>query len=74
MALYGGEDGLAVYRRLIPETFEHLQAGGHLLLEIGHGQRDALRGLLAGGGFEEIGFVDDLQGIPRVARARKPLE
>jgi release factor glutamine methyltransferase len=74
MALYGGEDGLAVHRRLIPEAFEHLERGGHLLLEIGHGQRDGLRGLLAGGGFEEIGFVDDLQGIPRVARARKPLE
>jgi release factor glutamine methyltransferase len=74
MALYAGEDGLAVYRRLIPEAFEHLQAGGHLLLEIGHGQRDPLRELLARGGFEEIGFVDDLQGIPRVARARKPLE
>jgi release factor glutamine methyltransferase len=74
MALYGGEDGLAVYRRLIPAAFEHLQAGAHLLLEIGHGQRDAVRELLAGGGFEEIGFVDDLQGTPRVARARKPLE
>jgi release factor glutamine methyltransferase len=74
MALYGGEDGLAVYRRLIPGAFEHLEEGGHLLLEIGHGQRDALRRLLAGDGFEEISFVDDLQGIPRVARARKPLE
>jgi release factor glutamine methyltransferase len=73
-ALYAGEDGLAIYRRLIPEAFGHLEAGGYLLLEIGHGQRDALRELLAQGGFVEIGFVDDLQGIPRVAKARKPLE
>jgi release factor glutamine methyltransferase len=78
-ALYAGEDGLAIYRRLIPEAFEHLEPGGHLLLEIGHGQRDALRGLLAEAGFAEIGFVDDLQGIPRVvtaasASAREPLE
>jgi release factor glutamine methyltransferase len=78
-ALYAGEDGLAIYRRLIPEAFEHLEAGGHLLLEIGHGQRDALHGLLTQSGFMEIGFVDDLQGIPRVvtavnASARKPLE
>jgi release factor glutamine methyltransferase len=78
-ALYAGEDGLAIYRRLIPEAFEHLEPGGHLLLEIGHGQRDALNGLLAVAGFVEIGFVDDLQGIPRVVTAvkpsaRKPLE
>jgi release factor glutamine methyltransferase len=73
-ALYAGEDGLEIYRCLIPEAFERLEAGGYLLLEIGHGQRDALRGLLAGSGFQEIGFLDDLQGIPRVARARKPLE
>ena len=73
-ALYAGEDGLAIYRRLIPEAFEQLEAGGYLWLEIGHGQRDALRELLAQGGFVEIGFVDDLQGIPRVAKARKPLE
>lgn len=73
-ALYAGEDGLAIYRRLIPEAFEHLEAGGYLWLEIGHGQRDALRELLAQGGLVEIGFVDDLLGIPRVAKARKPLE
>jgi release factor glutamine methyltransferase len=73
-ALYAGEDGLAIYRRLIPEAFEHLEAGGYLWLETGHGRRDALRELLAQGGFVEIGFVDDLQGIPRVAKARKPLE
>jgi release factor glutamine methyltransferase len=73
-ALYAGEDGLAIYRRLIPAAFGHLKAGGHLLLEIGHGQRDALGALLAQAGFAEIGFVDDLQAIPRVAKARKPLE
>jgi release factor glutamine methyltransferase len=73
-ALYAGEYGLAIYKRLIPEAFEHLEPGGHLLLEIGHGQRDVLHGLLTEAGFAEIGFVDDLQGIPRVAGARKPLE
>jgi len=78
-ALYAGQDGLAIYRRLIPEAFEHLEPEGHLLLEIGHGQRDALHRLLAEAGFVEIDFVDDLQGIPRVVTAvkpsaRKPLE
>jgi release factor glutamine methyltransferase len=66
-ALYAGEDGLAIYRRLIPEATEHLAPGGHLLLEIGHGQHDALEQMLAHSGFEDVRFADDLQGIPRVA-------
>jgi release factor glutamine methyltransferase len=72
-ALYAGEDGLTVYRRLIPQAFEHLEPGGHLLLEIGHGQRDAVARLLRTSSFEGIRFIDDLQGIPRVTSARKPL-
>jgi release factor glutamine methyltransferase len=73
-ALYAGTDGLAIYLRLIPEAFAHLEAGGHLLLEIGHGQRDAVCGMLQQNGFTEIGFVDDLQGVARVATARRPVE
>jgi release factor glutamine methyltransferase len=72
-ALYAGEDGLAVYQRLIPHASEHLEPGSHLLLEIGHGQRDAVAGLLRAGGFEGIQFIDDLQGIPRVTSAKTPL-
>ena len=51
-ALYAGEDGLAIYRRLIPQAFAHLEPGGTLLLEIGHGQREALHHLLAQSGFD----------------------
>jgi release factor glutamine methyltransferase len=36
-------------------------------MEIGHGQRDAIAGLLLG--WQEVSFVNDLQGIPRVALA-----
>jgi release factor glutamine methyltransferase len=72
-ALYAGEDGLAVYRRLIPQAFEHLEPGGHLLVEIGHGQRGAVARLLRASSFEGIQFIDDLQGIPRVAIGRNPL-
>lgn len=73
MALFAGEDGLAIYRRLIPEAADHLEPGGHLLLEIGHGQRDAVGFLLRQCGYEEIRFGNDLQGISRVARARMPV-
>jgi methylase of polypeptide subunit release factors len=41
-----------------------------LLLEIGHGQCDSLQRLLEQSGFEDIRFVNDLQGIPRVAAGR----
>ncbi|MBS1821408.1 MAG: peptide chain release factor N(5)-glutamine methyltransferase [Acidobacteria bacterium] len=70
-ALYAGADGLDVYRRLVPQAEQALKPGGLLALEIGHGQREAIAGLLAG--WEDVCFVDDLQGIPRVALARRPV-
>jgi release factor glutamine methyltransferase len=70
-ALFAGEDGLAVYRRLIPEAFTALMPGGFLVLEIGYGQEASVRTLLRNSGFEEIAFTADLQGIPRVASARR---
>ena len=72
-ALYAGADGLAIYRRLIPEARAHLEPGGHLLLEIGHGQRESIAALLESSAFHGIRFLEDLQGIPRVAVAQRPL-
>lgn len=69
-ALFAGPDGLDIYRRLIPQAHAALTPGGLLALEIGHGQRDDIEGLLAGWG--EINFIDDLQQISRVALARRP--
>ena len=69
-ALFAADEGLAIYRRLIPEAYKALKPGGLLALEIGHGQREALAELLAG--WNAIRFVDDLQGIPRVVLASKP--
>jgi release factor glutamine methyltransferase len=64
-ALYAGPDGLEIYRRLIPQAQKALKPGGLLALEIGHGQQDALANLLRG--WSNVCFLDDLQGIPRVA-------
>jgi release factor glutamine methyltransferase len=71
-AFFAGSDGLEVYRRLIPAAFGALVPGGFLVLEIGYGQREPVRALLAGAGFIEVEFTADLQGIARVATARKP--
>jgi release factor glutamine methyltransferase len=72
-ALFAGPDGLAIYRRLIPAAFAALVPGGFVLLEIGFGQREALDEMLAAAGFADIEFTRDLQGIPRVASARRPI-
>lgn len=67
LALFGGESGLEVYRRLIPEARKVLRPGGLLAMEIGFGQRDALAALLVD--WVDVEFVDDLQGIARVVLA-----
>jgi release factor glutamine methyltransferase len=68
-ALFAGPEGLDIYRRLIPQAQVALKPGGWLLLEIGHGQRDALDRLLSG--WASVSFIADLQGIPRVACAQR---
>jgi release factor glutamine methyltransferase len=70
LALFGGLGGMDMYRRLIPQAADTLAPGGHIVLEIGYGQRRAIEALLTAGGYEEIEFVPDLQGIARVAVAR----
>ena len=72
LALFAGAEGLAVYRRLIPQAFAVLVPAGWLVLEMGCGQNAALSALLADAGFRSIGFAADLQGIPRVASAQRP--
>jgi release factor glutamine methyltransferase len=69
VALYAGPDGLDVYGRLIPQARAALKPGGWLLMEIGHGQRDALEQMLAG--WANVSFVNDLQNISRVICAQK---
>jgi release factor glutamine methyltransferase len=69
-ALFAGQDGLDVYRRLIPQARAALAPHGLLALEIGHNQRDPIAALLSA--WRDLHFVDDLQQIPRVVLARKP--
>jgi release factor glutamine methyltransferase len=73
LALFAGQDGLGIYRRLIPAAHQHLVPGGYLLLEIGYGQQQAIQDLLAAASFASIHFIPDLQGIPRVACARRAI-
>jgi release factor glutamine methyltransferase len=70
MALYGGDDGLDVYRRLVPEARRLLKPGGWLMMELGYAVVDAVRAML--GGWREVEIASDLAGLPRVVRARRP--
>ncbi len=70
-ALFSGATGYEIYARLIPDAMRVLKPQGWLLLEIGHGQQATIRDMLEKGGYSAIRFVDDLQGIPRVAIAQK---
>jgi release factor glutamine methyltransferase len=69
-ALYAGPTGLEIYERLIPQAIQALKPQGWMMMEIGYGQQPALEALL--GGWHEVSFMPDLQGIPRVVQARKP--
>lgn len=69
LALFGGPDGLAVIRRLIPQAAAKLRRGGWLAMEIGYGEEAAVRQLLAD--WDEVAMRRDLAGIERIVVARK---
>lgn len=70
VALYGGADGMAIYRRLIPQAASVLKPGGSLIMELGYRSAGAVRALLAA--WRDVAVDADLAGIPRVIRARLP--
>ncbi|MGE5582170.1 MAG: peptide chain release factor N(5)-glutamine methyltransferase [Bacillota bacterium] len=65
LALDGGADGLAVYRRLIPQAAKVLAPGGYLVLEHGYNQRREVEAMLAQSGMESRSFTD-LAGWDRI--------
>lgn len=69
-AVFAGPTGLEVIERLIPQAGEALRPGGWLVIEISGTIADGVRKLL--GGWNDVAISNDLQGIARVARARKP--
>ena len=71
LALYAGDGGLEIYRRLIPQAFSALVPDGFIALEIGYAQQPSIHRLLADTGFINIEFTQDLQNIPRVAIAQR---
>lgn len=73
LALDGGPDGLALYRRLLAQAPAYLRPGGLLLLELGHDQWPAVASLAATAfPTATISPHHDLAGIVRVLRLSLP--
>ena len=66
MALDGGPDGLAFYRRLAGQAPAHLRRDGFLVLEHGYDQADAISAILSAQGFAVRPAVLDFGGHLRV--------
>jgi release factor glutamine methyltransferase len=72
LALDGGPDGLAFYRRIAAGVGAFLKPGGWLLAEIGATQQEAVTGLFAERPELEVTkTLKDGAGLPRVVVARK---
>ncbi len=71
LALSGGSDGLAAYRRLIPQAARILDQRGTLAVEVGIGQAGALEGLMTAAGLTLMGRKADLAGIDRCVLATR---
>lgn len=70
IAVFSGEEGMDIYRRLIPQAREALKPGGWFVAEIGFSAEEKVKELLTG--WTDVHVTADLQGIPRVIAARRP--
>lgn len=71
-AVFAGPVGTEVIERLIQQAEPALRSRGWLIFEISGTIADKVRNLLKD--WEAVEIISDLQSIPRVVQARKPLE
>ncbi|HEY6253201.1 MAG TPA: peptide chain release factor N(5)-glutamine methyltransferase [Candidatus Angelobacter sp.] len=69
IAVFSGEEGLDIYKKLIPQAHAVLNPGGWLVMEIGFSTEEKVKALLTD--WIDVQTTADLQGIPRVVAARK---
>ncbi len=71
VALSPGGDGLSVIRRLIDEGPAFIKPSGHMLMEIGFDQGEAVERLINDSAWSLREIRPDLQGIPRIVVLQK---
>jgi release factor glutamine methyltransferase len=68
IALFAGDSGLEIYRRLIQGAESAVKPGGRLLMELGFRSLEPVRKMLAHR-WKDIAVSSDLAGLPRVLGA-----
>lgn len=71
-ALDGGDDGLAIIRRIADEAHTWLVPGGRLALEIGDDEGEAVKTLLTRAGYHDVKIEQDYARLDRLALATAP--
>jgi release factor glutamine methyltransferase len=69
VALFAGPTGFEMYERIVTAATRVLRPGGSLVMELGFGSLEGVRGLLAA--WKDVEVTPDLAGIQRVIAARK---
>jgi release factor glutamine methyltransferase len=70
ISLYGGHTGIEIYRRLIPQALAVLKPHGFFAAEFGSDHLAGITSLMSG--WEDVRFVDNYKGSPRIVVAHKP--
>jgi release factor glutamine methyltransferase len=66
LALDGGEDGLAFYRRIAADASKYLNRGGMLIMEVGEGEAEKVAKLFKGSAYSMI--IQDFNGVDRYVK------
>lgn len=70
LALFASDkDGLEFYEKISKNAPKILNTGGYLLFELGIGQSQAIKDIMAQAGFKDFEIIKDLAGIDRVISA-----
>lgn len=68
-ALYGGEDGLYFYKKIIKNAKNFLNKNGKIYLEIGYDQKHSISNLLEEYGYKQIKSYRDFNDFDRIIKA-----
>jgi release factor glutamine methyltransferase len=71
VALSPGPDGLSMIRRLLQQAPAFLKQEGHMIMEIGFDQGEAVQSLVDNSVWRLLDIRPDLQGIPRIVILQK---
>jgi release factor glutamine methyltransferase len=66
VALTPGPRGTELIERMLEQALALLAPSGCMIIEVGYGQEEAIRGIAAAKGYRVEAFIPDLAGIPRV--------